>query len=202
MFKILTLVYPTMKIGILGGSFNPVHLGHTAIANLLLKKKVVDVVWLMPCYKHALKPKDELVWFDHRRKMCGLAAKGIKGINASSIEKEFEIKYTIDLVKILKEKFSEIDFYFIIGSDLLTEFKDWKNPKKLSEMIKFIVIERPKIKTVENEFFNKKNATYISLKQNFSSSNTIRKIIKQRKPTEKMLDDKVKKYIDENRLYY
>lgn len=134
-----------LNIVILGGSFDPPHVGHIAIAELLLNSSsLFDFVWLMPCYKHLYNkkmasPKDRL-------EMCRLAAH-----DRRIIISDYEIKHklggeTYQLVKkLLNEKFAknQFNFSFAIGMDNALDFDKWQNFHNLERMIQFVVIPRP-----------------------------------------------------------
>jgi len=191
-----------MKIAIFGGSFNPVHLGHLYTAEMVLKKQLVQEIWFVPCYKHAFKPEQELAPYWHRMEMVKLAIKGKKRIRVSAIEKQFKIKFTLDLLKRLRENFPGQEFFLVIGSELAEEFLEWKNPEEIIKLVKIIVVEKPNKKTIENKLINKKNCVFLKAKKLFDfSAKTIRENIARGESVEEMLPKKVKEYIEEKGLY-
>ena len=115
-----------MKIGILGGSFDPPHLGHILIARQVREKLGLDKIWLMPVYHHPLEKK--LTPAHHRLAMAKLLE------TDDIIVSDFEItqnqsSYTVDTLKKLQTLYPDDTFYWILGSDQLekfTQYKDWQ----------------------------------------------------------------------------
>ncbi len=188
-----------MKIGIFGGSFDPIHLGHVIAARQVLEKKICDKIWFMPCFQNPLKP--ELTQAVHRKKMIELAIQDNEKfeLNETELKKE-KVTFTIDTLKELKKEFPEHEFYFIIAGKALKEIKKWKNWKELLTEIKLVIIltsskELPK----EIKKFNP-----IQLEKTVSgniSSTLIKKRIEQGKDALVFLPEKVLEYIKENKLY-
>ena len=105
-----------MKIGILGGTFNPVHLGHLILAEEAREKLNLDKVVFVPAYKPAHKAAAEIVSPSHRYQMLKRAIKGNKYFCLSDFEIKIKgVSYTIDTVKHFKEKAPDNDFYFIMN---------------------------------------------------------------------------------------
>jgi nicotinate-nucleotide adenylyltransferase len=186
-----------MKIGIFGGSFNPIHIGHTDIIKKILNKKLVDKVWIMPCKKHAFKKN--LINKDDRIKMIKLAIKKITEVTICYIEVKSRRKsYTADTLKILKSKYKH-RFWIIIGSDLLYEIEKWHKSKELLKEAEFIVLER------KNYPLKKIGGLKIlkTIKDNKCSisSTQIRKKIKEGKSIKNLVPIEVEKYIKKNKLY-
>lgn len=186
----------TKKIGCLGFSADPPHLGHLETAQLLLKKKLVDEVWLIPCYRHSFgKPLSKA---RHRWRMTKLLEGS--GIVASDIEFSRRGKsYTIDTVRILKEKFPSYQFFWVVGSDVVkTEsYKRWKYWKTLANLVEFLVVQRsgfeikitpPGFKLVEGVI-------------NGASSSDIRERVRRGLSIDDLVPQKVKKYIEKHNLY-
>lgn len=126
-----------MKIGILGGSFDPPHFGHLLVARQTLEVMDLDQVWLMPYYSHQWKKTSSNV--ADRLAMANLIIE--KEIMTSNLEIKNKIAYTIDSVNLLKKKCSH-DFYFIVGSDILSEFDRWERREKLTQELIFLVFPR------------------------------------------------------------
>jgi len=133
------------KVAILGGAFNPPTVGHIAVAQYVLNtSKTFDEVWLMPCYKHMYGK--EMVDFQHRFKMCEIAASEDGRIKAWDYEGRNQLKgETYHLVKLLQgEEFAkhEYNFSIIIGMDNANTFSKWVNYELLEKMIAFVVVPR------------------------------------------------------------
>jgi len=129
-----------MKIGILGGTFNPPHWGHQLMAQQVLEFCDLDQVWLTPCFKHTFEK--DLIPARHRLKM----AKFISSLKIKVCNDEIKNKLsgqTIELMNILASKYPQHEFKFIIGSDNLGSFKKWGQWQKLVSTWPFLVFPRP-----------------------------------------------------------
>ncbi len=122
-----------MKIGIMGGTFNPIHNGHLTLALSALKQYALDEVWFMPSGLPAHKSNSELLSSSMRLSMVELAIAGNKGFVASSFEIDREgFTYTADTMTALAEEYPEAEFFFIIGGDSLMKFHHWVKPEVIS----------------------------------------------------------------------
>lgn len=129
-----------MKVGIFGGSFNPVHNDHLKIIRGVLKRKIVDEIWVVPCKTHPFAK--DLAGERQRVEMIELAIKNTEGVKVCEIELEMVGKnYTINTVRNLKEKYGH-DFFLIVGSDILDQIKGWYKVRELFEEVGFIVYLR------------------------------------------------------------
>ena len=131
-------------IGLLGGTFNPVHEGHLSIAREALRLFALDAVWFIPCGIPPHKPATHLVANQHRMAMLQLAIANQPRFAALPVEMEREGEsYTIDTVRQLQAHHPAASFAFIIGADTLHELHTWHNPLELLELIRFISFARP-----------------------------------------------------------
>ena len=122
-----------MKIGIMGGTFNPIHLGHILLATAAKKEAELDEVWFMPSGLPAHKSNSELAPAEHRLKMVELSVKDIPGFFASSYETDRPgFTYTADTLEALAKEYPQHKFYFIIGGDSLMQFHHWVKPELIS----------------------------------------------------------------------
>ena len=139
------------KIGILGGTFNPVHIGHLLIAQDALEQAGLDCVWFIPTAMPPHKHADHLASAAQRLAMVRLA---IRGDNRFTVD-DLEIKrggksYSVDTLTELRRREPGARFYFIIGGDSLAELHTWKNVPRLVELCSFIVVTRPGFNNVAN----------------------------------------------------
>lgn len=133
-----------MKIGILGGTFNPVHIGHLILAEEAREKLFLDKVIFVPTFLPPHKDNSDIALAKDRLSMIKLAIKTNKYFLVSDTEiKRNGRSYTIDTIKEFKEKFSVDDLYFIIGSDLLKYLDEWKDLNEIIKLVRFIVATRP-----------------------------------------------------------
>ena len=133
-----------MKIGILGGTFNPVHIGHLILAEETREKLSLDKVVFVPAYLPPHKDNSDIASAKHRYNMLKLATKSNKKFTVSQIElKRSGRSYTIDTVKEFKKAYPDDELYFITGSDLLKYLEEWKDLSEIIKIVKFIVATRP-----------------------------------------------------------
>jgi len=134
-----------MKIGILGGSFNPIHTGHLVLAEDARVKLGLDKVLFIPAYLPPHKEEKDLLIAQERMRMVRMAVRGNPYFEALDIEVKRKGKsYSIDTLKALKEKYPSGDkFFFIVGSDALGYLSDWKDVDELMKLAKFVVASRP-----------------------------------------------------------
>ena len=165
-------------IGLLGGSFDPVHKGHLAISKIALKKIKLDQIYWLITKKNPFKEKSYFS-LEHRDKLAKKTTKNLKKIQVLYLDKMVKSSRSIDLVNyFIKKKINNI--YFIIGSDILIELHKWKSWKKLIKLTKLIVFSRKGYdKKVKNsivvKYLKNKNITFIKNKPIVISSSLIRK---------------------------
>ncbi len=133
-----------MKIGILGGTFNPVHLGHLILAEEVREKLGLDKVVFVPAYLPPHKDNSDIVTALHRFRMVRLAIRGNRYFSASDTEIKREGRsFTIDTLREFKKAYPREELYFITGSDLLKYLDEWKDLSEIIRMVKFVVATRP-----------------------------------------------------------
>jgi len=131
------------KVGILGGTFDPPHLGHLLIAEQVKEAFSLEEVWFIPANEPPHKEKASTRAY-HRLNMLQLALKDNPAFKISRIEIDRKGKsYTIDTVKELLRKYPTIDFYFIIGQDMVEYLPHWYKIDELIQLITFVGVGRP-----------------------------------------------------------
>lgn len=186
------------NIGILGGSFDPVHIGHLILAEYALEEYKLEKVIFIPNRIPNLK-KPTHTSPRHRYLMVKLAIQDNPRFMVSDIEiKRKGISYTYDTVMELKKKFKNTRFFFIIGSDAYNELPRWKNFKKLIKEIEFIVATRPKskVKKIPGVKFQILNIPEVDI-----SSSYIRERVNKGLSVRYLVPDRVWDYIREFNLY-
>lgn len=161
------------RIALFGGAFDPIHQGHLHIALLAAEKLALDQVYFIPL-KQAVHKKQPLFSAAERILKIKEAIKKYPGFELSLLELErLGPSYAIDTVKLFRQSLeqqnnllpdkTEIDLYYIIGSDAFEDFFSWKDPYKLLELVKFIVIERPgyPFSKIEKIFNKQENSKYL-----------------------------------------
>jgi len=188
------------NIGLLFGSFNPIHNGHITLATFILKHKPLDEIWFVVSPLSPFKKSKILLDKNDRLDMVKLAIKPFKKFFVSDIE--FKMKtpnYTIDTLYEIKKKYPEDSFSLIIGEDNLENFKNWKDSNLIIENFKIYVYPRNFSKSKPNLNFNtlyKINAPTINI-----SSTDIREFIKKNEDIEGLLSPEVLDQIKKKKFY-
>lgn len=121
------------KIGIMGGTFNPIHNAHLMMAQAAYEQYELDEVWFMPSKNPPHKSQSEIVSEEHRSRMVQFAIDDSKHFLFSDIElKRQGTTYTCETLAQCVEEFSDTRFYFILGGDSLCHFEQWYHPEKNS----------------------------------------------------------------------
>lgn len=134
-----------MKVALLGGSFNPPHVGHLMAAHYVRATQEVDEVWLMPAYQHPFGKA--LTSFEHRLRMCEVMCEDTSGwMRASRVEQEVAQQggagYTVETLSYLVEKHPGYRFSLIIGSDILNDLPKWRSFDRIQQMVRVLVLYR------------------------------------------------------------
>lgn len=184
------------RIGILGGTFDPPHLGHLLIADEVRYIARLDEVWFIPTNEPPHKHK-ATTNSTHRYDMLVQAIKGIYYFKVDAIELNRHGKsYTIDTVNELTERHPTYSFYFIIGADMVEYLPKWNQIDQLVKKIQFIGVKRPSYKLKTNYPVKTINIPLLDI-----SSTDIKKRIQEKAPYQFFLPQDVYTYIKEHRLY-
>ena len=185
-----------MKIGILGGTFNPPHIGHLILAQEVQQKVGLDKVLFVPTNIPPHKEK-HTVGSVERLRMVSLLIDGDPRFEVSDIEiKRGGVSYTIDTVRALKAQYPHDEFYLIVGSDLANDFSDWRYFDLLKKEIEIIVAKRR-----DYPLEKKGEFTMVGILQMGISSSYIRSLIKKGFSVKYLVSEKVARYIGKNKLY-
>lgn len=186
-------------IGILGGSFNPVHSGHMMLASYLSQWGYVDEVWLTLSPRNPLKEPGDLLPDMKRLAMLNIAVKGAVGIDICDIELTMpKPSYTINTLEVLRERYPEYKFKLIIGSDNWRIFDQWRASRRILDEFGVIVYIRPgyPVDRRHVDGLEVVEAPMIDV-----SSTFIRDAIARGRNMNYFLPAGVYKYIVDNRLY-
>ena len=175
------------KIGIFGGTFNPIHYGHLLMAGAAKKEFKLSYVYFIPCGIPPHKRKEKLLPAKLRYEMTKKAIKGKKYFKILDIEiKKKKPSYTIDTIlslqKAIKHGRSNLSkntrLYFLIGADEFEKLSTWTRPNELAKLVQFLVLPRPD-KNIKTPKIKNLNWNLIHTKPINISSSDIRKRIKQ-----------------------
>lgn len=133
---------PKRRIGILGGSFNPPHLGHLALAKLAHRRLQLDEVWLLVSPQNPLKTPKGMAPFAERLYMCGLLAEGNPWLKASDFEDRIHTTFTYKTLIALKKAYPDTLFVWLMGTDNLTSFHKWEAWGRIFATVPIAVINR------------------------------------------------------------
>jgi len=212
------------RVGLLGGTFDPVHNGHLAAASIVRKEFHLDSVVFIPSASPPHKPQYHISDFRDRLAMLQKAAAGQTGFFVSDLEGvRSGPSYTIDTLKNLHQTFGDSkQFYFIIGIDAFADIGTWKQYDQLLYFAHFVVLDRPgsgdkKLAAVISRFFqgfrwddeqhcwiDMQHAGvihYLAMEPVDVSSTRIRKFVKEGRDVADMVPMEVAKYIVEHNLY-
>lgn len=186
------------KIGFWGGSFNPISNIHINLATKVIEDLKLSKIVFVPVGDYYSKANLEKAI--HRYNMLKIATSGIHKLEVDNIELSAKTKlYAEDAFKMISEKYSTADIYFIMGSDNFLKMPNWKNYKEIINKYKFIIINRKNYK-INNE--PKDNVIYYTPKTLATINSTkIRELIKNSQSTEEYINKDVYNYILQNKLY-
>ncbi len=194
-----------MKIGILGGTFNPVHIGHLILAEEVREKLVLDKIIFVPTALPPHKDNLNIAPAKDRLKMLKLAVTSNKFFAVSDIEiKRGGKSYTIDTVNELKKKYPLDSFYLIIGSDLITYFDGWKDIDQIAKAVTFVVATRPGYSLEDIGSYvamRQVGVKTLAIRAVDVSGFEVRQCVAQNKSFGYLVTDKVFDYIKKRKLY-
>lgn len=189
-----------MKIGLLFGSYNPIHIGHLIIANYMANHTELDKVWLVVSPQNPFKKYSDLINTYDRLEMARLATDNAENIAVCDVELKMpQPSYTIDTLALLTEKYPEHEFALIMGSDNLVSLPKWKNYRLILRDYRIFVYPRP---GYENADLASHHAVTITMTPQMELSATfIRKSIVEKKNVQFFVPDAVLKFIEDKNLY-
>ncbi|TYQ15934.1 UNVERIFIED_CONTAM: nicotinate-nucleotide adenylyltransferase [Acetivibrio alkalicellulosi] len=199
-----------VKIGVLGGTFDPIHNGHLIIAERIREEFKLDKVLFIPSGNPPHKTKQKVTQCNHRLNMVCEALKGNPFFEVSSIEiKRMGYTYTVDTIEELRGFLGDnACIYYLIGADVLFDLLTWKDYESVFKTCEFIATLRPgnetddfakQIMYLESTFQAKINKADIPLVE--ISSTEIRQRVNEGKSIKYLIPESVEKYIKDNKLY-
>lgn len=190
------------RIGIFGGSFNPPHLAHLLVAELISEQFHLDrVVWLTN-FQSPLKNDEDVAPARHRLAMTRLAIEGNERFSVSDLEvRRGGISYTIDTIRTLQEAHPRVDFRLIVGSDSLADFDTWREPQEILDRVRLVIFRRPASEAGTSIAGFEDRIDYADAPLFDVSATVIRSRIRAHKSIRYMVPESVRSYILEHGLY-
>jgi len=189
-----------MKIGILGGTFDPIHQGHLFLARIAKRQLGLDKILFIPAFipPHKASRRD-LTPAPYRHRMVEIAILGEQGFEISKVELDRpDISYTVDTLRLLKEQYPKAPFYLIMGTDTLKEISNWHKPDEIRKLATFLVASRQDQK---EKGISRKGVVWIDMPVCPYSSSAIRELLHQGISPGAMLPPGVEDYIRSMKLY-
>ena len=198
-----------MRIGVLGGTFDPVHLGHLEIAEEVKHSLDLSVIMLVPAGQPLLKPDYQVTPAQQRLEMLRLAVADRPYLEVSAMEIERPgPSYTIDTITELRHQYGlEYEIFFILGWDSLELIAEWREPSRLIEMCHLVAVPRPgwpqpNLEILEDRIPGLSERVMLLEKPNINiSASAIRALVAQGKPISHLVPGPVADYIREHNLY-
>ena len=192
-----------MNIGLYFGTFNPIHIGHLAIANHMVEFSDLDEVWMVVTPHNPFKKKASLLADNHRFQLVQIATEDYPKLKASNIEfKLQQPNYTVNTLAHISEKHPNHNFNLIMGEDNLASFHKWKNYEVILENHHIYIYPRVhKDSVAKTQFDDHPRIHKVAAPIMEISSTFIRKGITAKKNIRALLPCKVWQYIDEMNFY-
>ena len=191
-----------MRIGIYGGSFNPIHKGHTELAASIVQQGLVDELWLLVSPLNPLKQGEtsDIAEYEHRLSMARLATEDIEGVKVSDFEKNLPLpSYTITTLGELHKAYPEHEFLLVIGADNWERFPRWYHAQEIIDTYSILIYRRPGCEM--DETLLPPSVQVVDTPLYDISSTEIRESVKKGRMPLKWVDRKVATYIRVHHLY-
>lgn len=189
-------------IGLLGGSFDPVHNGHIAISESFLASGFISELWILLTPDPPHKKDKSLVDYEVRLRMLRDAFQQMDRVVISDIENKLpRPSYTIQTLQILNEKYPDENFYLCIGGDSVRDFKQWRDWKDILDYCELLVARRPSDRELQLDSNLASKAHFVTHEPVEISSTKIRKLISRGEDISNLVPPKVKEMIEKENLY-
>jgi nicotinate-nucleotide adenylyltransferase len=189
-----------MRIGLYGGSFDPVHLGHLLVAQAALEEMRLDRIYFIPAAQSPFKPDRKLTPDKIRLRMLrtALAGRAQCEVDAQELERG-GVSYSIDTVRDYGKRFVGAELFYLIGGDHVGQLSKWRDAEKLAQSVTFLVIPRPgeAMQAVAPPF----RAQYLKGFPIAVSASQIRDRVRRKLPVDLLLGAAVAETIRDNDLY-
>ncbi len=198
------------RIGILGGTFDPIHMGHLLMAEQAAEQFSLDGVWFMPSKNPPHKNNKGILEDAVRKEMVELAIEGNARFSCSDVELAKDgVVYTVDTLREITAAEPSNEYFFIMGADSFFQFETWKEPEEITKMATILAVPRDGVGMGDMErrreyltkLYGEGTAFLIEMPQMGVSSTEIRERRKQGKNVRYFVPEPVYRYMEENDLY-
>jgi nicotinate-nucleotide adenylyltransferase len=196
-----------VRTGILGGTFNPPHLGHLVCAQEACIQLQLDEVLLIPTHTPPHKPLRDDPGVGHRLQLCRLAVGGDERFAVSDMEVRRDgPSYTVDTLEELHATVQDADLYLILGGDIATGLPQWREPERVLSLSTLAVVDRegtPRaaIEATLDHLSGGERAHFFTMPQIAISSTLVRRRLQAQQPVRYLVPDAVIDYIERHQLY-
>src|SRR4029079_19575023 len=196
-----------MRLGIFGGSFDPVHNAHLAIARACQQQARLDEVWFTPAAIQPLKQKGPRASDGHRLEMLRLAIRDESSWRVCSIEIDRGgFSYTVDTLQRIREELPDAELFFLIGADALQDVAKWREPREIFRMATPLVVRRaaqtpPDLHQLTLLCSPGKEPQSIEMTEMDVSSSEIRRRIAAGRPIDDLVPAAVSQFISAHKIY-
>jgi nicotinate-nucleotide adenylyltransferase len=197
-----------MKISVLGGTFDPIHLGHLKVAEEVTASLTLDEVIFMPAGQPWLKADNLISPAEHRLEMIRLALAGRDNFRLSTMEIERPgPTYTVDTMAELKRQLGSEELFFILGWDNLTQLPQWHEPSRLIELCRLVAVPRvdflpPDLASLDSAIPGlSQRVILLNAPRIDVNASEIRRMVAQGLPIRNLVPEPVERYIKEHKLY-
>ena len=199
-----------MRIGLFGGTFDPIHQGHLILAERCRESARLDEVWFLPSFKPPHKAERTITRFDQRCEMVTLATTGQPAFRMEPIEKELpEPSYTVQTLSALHQRHPDAEFALILGADSAVDLVNWYRPKEVVELAELILVPRPGVELwTQERIAQNLNVDALTVRLAHVdaplieiASSDLRQRVAQGKTIRYLLPRAVEEYIRERTLY-
>lgn len=187
------------RVGVFGGSFNPIHLGHLIVAEEARRRLKLSEVCFVPCYN----PPHKLlrVGFEDRCRMVELAVEDNPHFTVSRIEGGRKGRsFTVETIRLFKGQHPGDRIYLLMGADQFSELETWRSPEELFKLCRVVVLLRPGYEPSPMRRFAEK-AIFLRVPQLEIASSQLRRRLYSGEPVRYLIPPKVSRYIEERSLY-
>jgi nicotinate-nucleotide adenylyltransferase len=196
-----------VRVGILGGTFNPPHLGHLVCAQEAYRELELDRVMLIPARIPPHKPVEHEPGAHHRLELCSLAVAGDQRFDVSGLELGREgPSYTVDTLQELSTQAPQTEFFLIVGGDIAAGLPRWREPERVLELATLAIAKRggtarSSVDAALEALPGGDRARFFSMPRIGVSSTMVRRRVRTGQPIRYLVPDRVRDYISEHGLY-